>query len=387
MHDALSRRATQAAPWLDLTAAAVIGAFCVVELATDPPRATAVMVAAAAAAAVGCAALVMRANHPLVVSLAVGVAFFVPGVLIGPRWWNSLPEVLLLVCVILAYTVGARLDGAPTVIGLIATLFAVSAGDLSDPVSMVVFTIPAWVAGRVMKSRNRLAEQLAVLAQELEHEREAFAREAVRYERARIARDLHDIVAHSVSMIVVQAGAGRRALTSNPGIAVEALRHIEGGAHQAELEVGQLVELLGDDRVRSDGTGLRLLDELVRRAAATGLSVTYRFSGALDDLPAELADAAYHVAQEGITNALKHAPGAPISVTVQARSPDLSITIQNGPPTAPRSGLEHAGGDFGVAGLRDRLLGVGGSLQTGPTAGGGWQLTAQLPRAGGPTST
>ena len=385
MRDALSRVLARRR-WLDVAAAVVIGALCAAELATSPPGSALLVLGLAATAALGCGAMVIRDRRPLAASLVVGAAFFVPGVLIGPRWWNSLPEVLLLLLVILAYAVGAQLDGVASYIGLIAIALALSAGDLSDPVSIVVFAVPAWVAGRVVQSRTRLAQQLAERARELEQEREAFAREAVRFERARIARDLHDVVAHNVSMIVVQAGAGRRALASDPATAAEALRHIEGGAHQAELEIGQLVGLLGSDRPRSDGGGLGSLDELVRRAAAAGLSVSYRFSGAYDDLPAELSDVAYSVAQEGITNALKHASGAPIDVSVHGGGSALSITVENERSGSAQSGLEDAGGAYGIAGLRDRLRSVGGTLEAGPTNAGGWRLTAQLPRVHGSAS-
>jgi signal transduction histidine kinase len=385
MHDGLSRLVTRR-PWLDVAAAAVIGALCAAQLATSPPGSASVAVAVTAVSALGCGAVITRSRLPLATSLVVGAAFFLPGVLIGPRWWNSLPEVLVLVGVIVAYTVGAQLDGVASYVGLIAMVLALSAGDLSDPVSIFVFTVPAWVAGRVMQSRNLLARQLAQRAQELEQEREAFAREAVRFERARIARDLHDVVAHNVSMIVVQAGAGRRALASDPDTAAEALRHIEGGAHQAELEIGQLVDLLGNDHPRSNGGGLGPLDELVRRAAATGLSVSYRFSGSYDDVPGEVADIAYSVVQEGITNALKHGSGAPIDVSVHSGNRTVSITVENGPPSSVQSGLEDAGGTYGIVGLRDRLCSVGGTLEAGPTSAGGWRLMAQLPRAHRSTS-
>src|ERR1700727_294693 len=385
MHDALSRLVARR-PWLDVAAAVVIGAFCAAELAARPPGSPLLTVALAATSALGCGAVIIRSRHPLAASLAVGAAFFVPGLLIGSRWWDSLPNTLLVVGVIIAYTVGARLDGVASVTGLIAMFLALSAGDLSDPVSIFVFTVPAWVAGRVVQSRNRLAHQLGERARELEQEREAFAREAVRFERARIARDLHDVVAHNVSMIVVQAGAGRRALASNPATAAEALRHIEGGAHQAELEIQQLVDLLGSDHPRSNGGGLGSLDERVRRAAATGLSVSYRFSGSYDDVPGQVADIAYSVVQEGITNALKHASGAPIDVSVHGATSTVSITVENGTPSSTQSGLEDAGGTYGIVGLRDRLCSVGGTLEAGPTSAGGWRLMAQLPRAHRSTS-
>ena len=109
-------------------------------------------------------------------------------------------------------------------------------------------------------------------------------------------------------------------------------------------------------------------------------------SGAYDDLSAELSDVAYSVAQEGITNALKHASGAPIVVSVHGGGSALSITVENARSGSARSGLEDAGGAYGIAGLRDRLRSVGGTLEAGPTNSGGWRLTAQLPRMHGSAS-
>ena len=159
------------------------------------------------------------------------------GSLLGASWWN---ETLLaaLVTVGLSFLVGWRVGFPATVVALVALAFGSTAGDLSGSVvSMWVFTIPAWVIGQVMRSRSHLSAQLAERARELEEERKGFAREVVRYERARIARDLHDIVAHNLSLIVVQAGAGRRASREHPEVLSESLRHIEAGARSAREEI------------------------------------------------------------------------------------------------------------------------------------------------------
>ena len=223
----------------------------------------------------GAGAVATRRRRPLALALAFSAACFFPGVVIGSRWWNAPSDALGLSQVILAYTVGANVAGVPAAIVCLggphaflmfaALCVASGGGDLSDPAVLVVFTVPAWVAGAAMRSRTQLTAQLAERAQELEREREAYAREAVRYERARIARDLHDIIAHNLSMIVIQAGAGRRALSSDPATAADALTHIQGGAAQAELEIAQLVDLLENHEPATDQTGLRVLDELERR--------------------------------------------------------------------------------------------------------------------------
>jgi signal transduction histidine kinase len=382
MLDALSRLAGHAGRWFDPVAAVVIGGLCTVQIATQPPDGTGLTLAVSAFTAFGCCAVLVRHRHPFAIALTFAAAGFIPGVVLGSQWENAIPPSLLLAFVILAYTVGIDLDGAPSVLGMVALAFGNSLGDLSANVaSMWVFTIPPWAAGKVVRSRTRLAAELAVRAEELEREQEAYAREAVRYERARIARDLHDIVAHNLSMIVVQAGAGRRALDSSPATAAASLAHIESGAQQAELEIDALAELLGGDGSHAKSGGLQLLGELVQRAAGTGLSVTYRLSGAHHNVPDELAQVAYRVTQEGITNALKHAPGAAITVAVHSSTPSLTIAVANAAPCGTSSGLEDTGGAYGLRGLRDRLQPIGGSLRAGPTPDGGWRLEAELPRS------
>jgi signal transduction histidine kinase len=322
-------------------------------------------------------------RHVLAITFVVSAAYFVPGELIGASWANGLPGVLIFVPVLLAFAVGARCELPASLVGLLATSLAASAGDLaSSVVSMWVFTAPGWVIGRVMRSRVELRRQLEQRARELELERESFAEQSVRYERAKIARDLHDIVAHNLSMIVVQAGAGRRAVAADPAIAAESLRHIEGSAHRAEQEIDQLVGLLAREQDEHIGN-LNDLDELIRRAAETGLDISYAFSGSSGRLPNVVTEVAYRVAQEGITNALKHAPGAPIRVSLETHSARLAISIENEPPpSATNDGrLASTGGGYGLEGLKQRIRILNGSFDAGPTETGGWRVLTELPLA------
>jgi signal transduction histidine kinase len=378
------RGAFARAGWrLDAVFALAIGCWGAGELSADKGQGSAIEIGLVLALAVTCAALVMRRREPLVAAIITGAVWFVPGVAVGPNWPNAAPLAAGFAIVLLAYTLGAREPRARGLIGLAALVLAMSAGDFSDPVPPFMFTVPAWIAGEAVQARSRLTAQLAARARELDVEREAFALEAVRYERTRIARELHDIVAHSLSMMVVQAGAGQRQLASNPAQAAQSLEHVGDAARQAELELGQLLELLGEEPPsRSDG-GVPLIDELVRQAGASGLPVTCRFSGAHDALPHDLSDTAYRVAQEGLTNALKHAPGAPVQVTVDADERTAVITVQNGPPTHDvTSELQNTGGQHGIHGMRERVDDCGGTLEAGPTENGGWRITARLPTSG-----
>ena len=379
MRDALHGAVVRAGWRLDAALALAIGCIGAGELLTATGQEHVLAVWFALALAFTCAAILLRRREPLAAAVLVGVVWFVPGVVLGSRWADAMPSAPALAIVVLAYMLGAHEPRARGLIGLAALVLAMSAGDFADPVPPFMFTVPAWIAGEAVQARSRLAAQLAARARELEEEREAFAREAVRYERTRIARELHDIVAHSLSMMVVQAGAGQRQLDSDPARAAQSLEHVGGAARQAEFALGQLLGLLGEEAPRRLDGGLRLIDELVRQASASGLPVTCRLSGAHDALPVELSDIVYRVTQEGLTNALKHAPGAPVQVTVDVDERAAVIAVQNGPPRGAASELQGTGGEHGIRGMRERVRGRGGTLEAGPTADGGWSVTAHLP--------
>ena len=178
--------------------------------------------------------------------------------------------------------------------------------------------------------------------------------------------------------MVIQAGAGQRLTHSDPVLAGESFDAIAESVRQAESEIGRLVELL-DHEPSGGSDGIRLVDELVARAGAAGMSVSCRFTGRVDVLPKAASDAAYRVVQESLTNALKHAPGASVEVSIASVDRHVEIFVINGPPTGPASGLEQAGSGHGAAGMRERVAACGGELWAGPTDGGGWQVQARLP--------
>jgi signal transduction histidine kinase len=170
-----------------------------------------------------------------------------------------------------------------------------------------MITLGPWLAGRIIGSRHRLALQLSARNLELEAERERFARESVRYERARIARELHDMVGHSV--IVVQARAGQRLAGSDPAAACEAFGSIAEAVQDARAEIGQLVDLFAADPAEAATTDLAPIDELVRRADRAGLDVSCLRIGGRRRLAPVTANAAYRIVQESLTNALSTRQG------------------------------------------------------------------------------
>jgi signal transduction histidine kinase len=324
------------------------------------------------------ASIVPRRRYPRLAALAAA------GVLALASLGNtaSLPDSPAVVAVfLLAYSLGTADGIGPSVMALACLGVAVQAVNgitVFNPF-IVVGTVGPFGLGLVMRSRRRLGEQLAARSLELEAEREMFAAEAVRYERARIARELHDIVAHCISVMVIQAGAGQRLASKDPALAAEAFDAITEAVQQAESEIGRLVELLEHDPGPRGIDGIRLVDELVARAGSAGLAVSCRFSGSVDGLPEQACQAAYRVVQESLTNALKHAPGAPVDVVIAESGGAVEVAVSNGPPAAPPSGLERLGGGRGLAGMHERVRACGGELTAGPD-GGGWRVMARLPR-------
>jgi signal transduction histidine kinase len=333
-----------------------------------------------------CAALAVRRRQPLVavaVCCLVLLAFRPLGL---DRELNGPLDIFAWTLFLLTYSLG-------TMVGWLAGLAAVVAFTVALQVESVAFnpffeiiTAGPWLTGRIVASRRRLTDQLQVRNAELDAEREAFARESVRYERARIARDLHDIIAHNISMIVVQAGAGRRLVETGTGQADESLAFIAGAARDALDEVGQLVELLANQPRADDPPGLAMLGELVRRASSAGLSVTCQLVGDWEQVSPGVSDSAYRIVQESLTNALKHAPGAPVRIVINAAGDRLEVQVSNAAPARVPDNVARYGGGHGLAGMQQRVASANGRFEAGPAPGGGWRVAATLPQSADPSA-
>jgi signal transduction histidine kinase len=237
----------------------------------------------------------------------------------------------------------------------------------------------AWGAGRALGQREAVAHALAERMRELDEEREAHAVLSVRYERSRIASELHDIVGHAISIMVVQAAAGQRLAARDPAHAAEAFDAIAGAARQAEADMTRLVALLGDDDAIGPAPDLSLVEELVARAVGSGLDATLVLEGEREGLPAPATELAYRIVQEGLTNALRYAAGAPVHIVVRGAHDELAIEVTNA-ATKTEATLAGAGTGNGIRGLRERVGAVGGRVEAGATPDGGWRLRAALPR-------
>jgi signal transduction histidine kinase len=329
--------------------------------------------ALAVLAAVGLASLVWRRRAPTAV-LGAMLAAYAASAAVLPLSGDD-PVANFAGVLIAIYSVGAYAERRSAVAGgllAVAITLAIVAADPegADAGSYVFFGIvfgAPWAFGRAMRRRRR-------------HERvlEQRAVEAVADERARIARELHDIVAHAISVIVVQARGGRRALADAPDEARASFDAIEMTSQSALVEMRRLLGMLratDEEIARSPRPSLAHIDVLIDQVRATGLPVELSVEGAPRELPAGVDVSAYRIVQEALTNAIKHAGPARARVGIRYEADELAIEIvDDGPGSGDGSGTGH-----GVIGMRERVNVFGGDFAAGPRAEGGYALRARLP--------
>jgi signal transduction histidine kinase len=239
----------------------------------------------------------------------------------------------------------------------------------------------AWLIGDNIRSRRAYLRQVEARARDLQREQQGRTEAAAVAERARISRELHDVVAHALSVIVIQAQAAAQAMQEQPAVACQALDAIVDSGRDALAELRRLLELDTDAQPPAQRTplpGLGDLPDLVERVRAAGLPVTFAFNGSPDTVPALIGLSAYRIVQEGLTNTLKHAgPGAAADVCVRCEPAAVQIRVQdNGTGPGPKPDAGHG---RGLRGMRERVNTFGGELHTGPGPDGGFHLHARLP--------
>ena len=286
----------------------------------------------------------------------------------------------------------------PRMVGLVAATWMTAAAQTwthFNPLLSAV-ALGSWLAGTILRERRAVIAQLREARTAIEAESHGLAQEAVRLERARIARELHDIVAHCVSVMVVQAYAGERLTATDLDAAAGAFDQIVETASQADREIAYLVGLLVDENSPAGSldlfpragflTGEHLpaaVQSLAASAQATGLDVTLHIAGTTDDLQPAAAMATYRIVQEGVTNALKHSRSSPIHISI-ASGETVAVEVINGAARSLPDRLASIGGGHGLQGIRDRVTGLGGSVEAGPEPGTGWRLHATFPAADAP---
>ncbi|MEU9758542.1 sensor histidine kinase [Streptomyces sp. NPDC001834] len=347
--------------------------------------------------AVGAAALLWRRRRPMAVLVVTLVPSVVELLISDP------PSPVVMTNAIALYTVAARTDrpttwrvGLLTAVGLTATAMCLGAGPWYGQENFGVFawTGMACAAGDAVRSRRAFVDAIRERAERAERTRDEEARRRVAEERLRIARDLHDVVAHHIALVNVQAGVAAHVMDRRPDQAKEALAHVREASRSALDELRATVGLLrqsGDPAAPTEpAPGLAVLDELVDTVRRAGLPVEVACADGRPSLPAAVDLAAYRVIQEALTNVRKHAgPGARAEISVVRVGAAVEITvIDNGSRGGGRgpggdaydAGGDHrSGGGHGLLGMRERVTALGGTLAAGPRYGGGFRVHAILP--------
>lgn len=292
------------------------------------------------------------------------------------------------------YALGAYSSGRRRSLAAGAIFFIVAAllivGFVDDEVEITLFEIVAlfaylgvgFVVGDNIRRRREELRSFAVRAETAEHERELLAAQRVAQERSRIARDLHDIVAHSVSVMVVQASAARRNLDRDRDITTDLLSNIETTGRQT---MGELRQILGVLRNHRDAAPTEPLVGDIDSLASSipDLDVTLHRAGELDDLPLGVGVSVYRLVQEALTNAHRHAgPGAVVEIDIERSAEALTVLVSDDGRGASARFDSAASEGYGLIGMSERIDAFGGTLKAGPRRSGGWEVRATFPLQG-----
>jgi signal transduction histidine kinase len=339
-------------------------------------------VAAVVLAFVAGAVLVRRRREPLH-TLGVSLAAVLGVAIAGVSPLGFAPLIAL-------YTVATMRDRrvslaalALTVLAAVAATLLVPSGDqFLDPVAAVACSLGAWGLGLYVETRRKYRRELDRRAASAEREREQLARLAAHEERAAIARELHDIVAHSVSVMLVGVRGARDVLRREPDVADATLGKVETSAEQSLAELRRILALLREPAGAAESRpqpSLAQLDDLVAEYRSAGLPVTLERIGAQRTLPGGFELSVYRIVQEALTNVLKHAPASSAVVTLAFRDSRLDLeVIDDGPPLRADAVVP----GHGLVGMRERVALLGGELETGRRPSGGFRVEARLPVGG-----
>jgi signal transduction histidine kinase len=350
--------------------------------ATGTPRAPALVLAVVAGGG-----LVLRRTAPLAV-LATTLAATVAIVALGEDPSGATVLIAL-------YTTAALCELQVSLVALAATAATAAtlsaltvdapgreASATSGAIIAAGLSVGIWALGAYAQTRRRYVRELQQRAAAAEREREQLTWIAVHEERASIARELHDIVAHSVSVMLVGVRGARDVLRSAPETAEETLARVERSGEQSLAELRRILALLREPQQTAESRpqpSLAELDELVASYRDAGLPVRLEVIGEPLRLPGGVELSVYRIVQEALTNTLKHADPSNVTVTLAFRDARLELeVVDDGTPTTPGSATTGQG----IIGMRERVALLGGELQTGPREGGGFRVVAQLPLGG-----
>ncbi|MFF9145425.1 sensor histidine kinase [Streptomyces sp. NPDC014861] len=331
-------------------------------------------------------ALVLRRRRPF------AVLAFTAGLTLVELLGDTRPAPVTVSAVVALYTVAARTDRPTTWRVGLATMTALAVAAMAfgptpwyaqENLGVFAWTGMAAAAGDAVRSRRAFVDAIRERAERAERTREEEARRRVAEERLRIARDLHDVVAHHIALVNVQAGVASHVMDKRPDQAKEALAHVREASRSALDELRATVGLLrqsGDPEAPTEpAPGLAVLDGLLDSFRKAGLPVSLARSDGGRQLPAAVDLAAYRIVQEALTNVRKHAgpdASAEVSVVLVGRTVEITVLDDGTPPTGPAP--EPSGG-HGLLGMRERVTALGGGLTAAPRYGGGFRVQAILP--------
>jgi signal transduction histidine kinase len=307
----------------------------------------------------------------------------------------GVPEILGIAILVAVYSVAAYGDRWVSLAGLAAAELGSAAVQLTHgsfqwptPITNALVIAAAWLLGHFVGVRRAYTARLEQTA-ELERTRAEQARQAVAEERLRLARELHDVVAHSISVIAVQSGVGAHVASTQPEEAAKALAAIEATSRAALTELRRLLGVLRqEDEPQGDLApvpGLADLDGLLAEVAKAGLAVRLQVEGRPAQLPAGVDLSAYRIVQEALTNVVKHAGSARAQVAIRYRDHEVLVEVtDDGRGAAAPTGDGRARVGHGLIGMRERVAVFGGDLEVGPRPGGGFRVAARLPLAAQP---
>ncbi len=330
--------------------------------------------------------LVGRRSHPVVVWAIAGAAVSAYGV--GPYsdpWLHSGAMVALYSVAAHSTRPTSRRVGAATAVIIFGVPLADGGNaDVVDWSATFVTAAAAWLLGENVRTQRAYAAEMAARAEDAERRRDDEARRAVAEERLRLARELHDVTAHHVSVMAVQAEAGQALLPADPERAAETLARIAGSAREALGDLRRLLGVLRDDGDEGDGgrspqPGLAGLPGLVEEMRAAGVPVAVRIEGDPVAVASAVDVSAYRIVQEALTNVLRHAPGARADVVVRFGADAVEIEVGNERRPNGHAPRTHGPG-HGLVGMRERAALLGGRLDAGPADGDRFVVRARLPR-------
>jgi signal transduction histidine kinase len=365
----------------DATLALVIAVAAGAAASRAPSGATPFLVALAFVVGLS---LVLRCDYPAEVFTAVVATTFFFAAVYESYW----PFAALIVFYSLAAHSARRRAVVAGSVGLIALAGPIAAMIDWQPftwskVALVVGRlaplVAAWILGDNLRTRRAYMRALEDRANQLEREQDANARHAAAEEQARIAREVHDVVAHNLSVIVVQATAADAVLPDDPAEARRAVRAIGTTARQALGELRRVLGVVRSDEERSPGwppqPGLAVLDGLLDQVRTAGLVVDFDVVGQARELPSAIELSVYRIVQEALTNTLRHGDARRATVTLAYNTADLGVEVVDDGSAQPSAN----GSGHGLIGMRERVAIFGGDFHAGPVADGGFRVTAHLP--------